>query len=289
MSLLPNDTFANPGRALYAAAGSGGGSTSSLQSPASIIADDTGECELTLSSSSGSNAILAVSAGIAANSIGIAAITGQSTQLNLASNNGNAAITVSPGNLGQAILTLNNGANAGAILQIGNLPNQVVLSNSSLFPNLQVSVGSFNAMTINGTNNTVSISGLTLRNNGSISGAITGQNTYQQVIGTVAASTPITITNPTQNGLYSVMMTTSASDVPSQQACIGVVAYWRNGVGWTAGGNVSTPLNALGTQYSQLLTGGGNGAMQFQTASTTPTLNGMGCSVVQLTGSIPGF
>ncbi len=118
---------------------------------------------------------------------------------------------------------------------------------------------------------------------------ITGQASYQQVIGTVTAATPITITNPTQNGLYSVMMTTSALDVISQQACVGLVAYWRNGVGWTAGGNVSTPLNAAGTQYAQLLTGGGNGSMQFQTAATTPALSGMGCSVVQLTGSIPSF
>jgi hypothetical protein len=44
MSLLPNDTYANAGRALWAVAGSGG--ASSLQSPASVIPDGAGDVSL---------------------------------------------------------------------------------------------------------------------------------------------------------------------------------------------------------------------------------------------------
>ena len=46
MSLLPNDTYANALRPLWAAAGSGGGGGSSLQSPASVIPDGAGDVTL---------------------------------------------------------------------------------------------------------------------------------------------------------------------------------------------------------------------------------------------------
>jgi hypothetical protein len=361
MSLLPHDTFVNASRQLYADLGSGGGggSTSSLQSPATVIPDALGNISMSLLTPDGDSQLTVRAQGVS-----------DTASLFVKSDNGNAVLTIDAsggggaslimnGSDGQAFVTMNQSsatpsvftmfaapaqvgqtaflnynAAAGTLALGDGLPTGAVSTNQPLTVgpnagglssvgigggttsvlslqaiNLFASSAANRTMVINAstdgsdvplaafdyTNDIIALGKplfggtITLNSPVVITDPITGQATYQQVIGTVAAATPITITNPTQNGLYSVMMTTSAGDVVSQQACIGVVAYWRNGVGWTAGGNVSTPLNALGNQYAQLLTGGGNGAMQFQTAATTPTLNGMGCSVVQLTGSIPSF
>jgi hypothetical protein len=62
MSLLPNDTYANAGRALWAVAGSGGGggSGSTLQSPASVTPDVNGATSFSLTSTGTGSATIAV-------------------------------------------------------------------------------------------------------------------------------------------------------------------------------------------------------------------------------------
>jgi hypothetical protein len=70
MSLLPGDTYANAGRALWAVAGSGGGGGNTLASPASVTPDGNGDTDLTLQSQGvGQSSVSLLSPGIASLSV----------------------------------------------------------------------------------------------------------------------------------------------------------------------------------------------------------------------------
>lgn len=67
MSLLPNDTYVNPTRALWATAGGGGGGggASSLQSPATITPDGTGAVSLTAAATGGGGSFVSLTSAAA--------------------------------------------------------------------------------------------------------------------------------------------------------------------------------------------------------------------------------
>jgi len=114
MSLLPNDTFANPGRALWAVAGSGGGGGgSSLQSPASVIPDGAGDVSLDMNAT-----------GAGSSTLTLFPATGAATIiLNAQAGADNAIHFSDPASVGIAVYSNDTTPN---VLDIGDLSANVV-------------------------------------------------------------------------------------------------------------------------------------------------------------------
>jgi hypothetical protein len=295
MSLLVNNTLANPQTSFYAAAGGAGptpSTPSELQSPASILPDGGGDVLLNMIATPG-----------AANT---------STAL-LVANGGTASILLNGGpNAGTGYEIAANNVASGSYLQIGGqqaISPMIQLDNNfheltlgDNFPVLsQVSLAaaiiSADAYVASGGG------GLVLNNTGAVlkggtnSGitvtptqtTIVGNYKYVQSIGTVSNATPILINFPVQTGLYTLMMGTTSTDPFSVNSCVSVNAYFLSGTGFVSGGNVSAVLNGTlgGNEYAQFYTNSNNIYFRY-VAGSTATISNMFCRVVQLTGNL-GF
>lgn len=149
MSVLPNNTFANPRTPLYAAVGGGGGDT--LQSPVDIIPETDGSTIVNIVASTGSG----------------------EANLLVSSTNGNAAtVTISNTIGGDAVLSIGQAAAPGgtgavAIYSPGNLVGggQINISNASEI-GTDADVAIFDTINNNVTLGSGKTAGLTAINNG---------------------------------------------------------------------------------------------------------------------------
>lgn len=125
MSLLPHDTFVNASRQLYADQGSGGGSTSTLQSPASVTPDVAlGDSSLTLTAQGVGNATLSVSSPTIS-SLPIYGATESRVTL------GNLGSTIFLNTFNDGVLSIRQGANTTpALASFDVVANVINLGNS---------------------------------------------------------------------------------------------------------------------------------------------------------------
>lgn len=175
MSLLPHDTFVNASRQLYADLGSGGGggSTSSLQSPASIVPDGTGAAALSVLSQSGALASITVGDGAQGNQSALIDMTnggnGNSTiklgYVDLVQGGFNGVLTVANHPTSQGVLsvdTFQNVVDIGSAAYIAGRTNQALVN----VP-MSITNGS-NAMTLTATDATTSNIGQAVASAGSL-------------------------------------------------------------------------------------------------------------------------
>jgi hypothetical protein len=296
MSLLVNNTLANPTASFYAANGSGGGggNSSNLQSPASILPGPTGDLILTMPATpgAGNNSALIIDANGGDAYIFMNAGPGASTGYKFHATNVGAGNTLQIGGQVAAFpmielnnpnhtLTLGDG-NAASVVDV---PAATILLDASLAST--VATGGIVTADVNGvTIETSANKGITVSN---AQTTIVGNYKYVQTLGTINTNTSIPINPPTQTGLYSIMMGTTSTDAYSVQACLSVDAYFLDGTGFVAGGNGYAVLNGTsgGTEFAQLYTNAG--VINFKyVAVATPTITNMFCRVIQLTGDL-GF
>ena len=150
MSLLVNNTLANPTTSFYAAlGGGGGGGASSLQSPATITPDGTGEVSLTAAATGGGDSLVSLTSAAAS----VVAIDGIQSVVTFGTGPA-VALTNLTGNSVLLISADENGSNP--TVEINVAQNDVVLCNPA---GVSGSVTANNPITLN--NNTVGgISGL---------------------------------------------------------------------------------------------------------------------------------
>ena len=150
MSLLVNNTLANPTTSFYAAlGGGGGGGASSLQSPATITPDGTGEVSLTAAATGGGDSLVSLTSAAAS----VVAIDGIQSVVTFGTGPA-VALTNLTGNSVLLISESENGSNP--TVEIDVAANDVVLCNPAAAGG---SVTANNPITLN--NNTVGgISGI---------------------------------------------------------------------------------------------------------------------------------
>jgi len=150
MSLLVNNTLANPTTSFYAAlGGGGGGGASSLQSPATITPDGTGQVSLTAAATGGGDSLVSLTSAAAS----VVSIDGIQSVLTFGTGPA-VALTHLSGN--QVLLISENENGSNPTVEIDVAGNDVVLCNPAAFSG---SITANNPITLN--NNTVSgISGI---------------------------------------------------------------------------------------------------------------------------------
>lgn len=296
MSLLVNNTLANPQTSFYAALGSGGGggSTSNLTSPASIVPDSGGDVLLNMIATPGaantSTALLTANGGTAAIYLngGPAAANGYE----IAANN------VLSGNYLQiggqtAISPMIQLDNANHELTLGdNFPvlSQVSLAAAIISADAYVASGG-GGLVLNGTGAVLkggTNSGITVTPTQT---TIVGNYHYVVSLGTVSNALPVTITSPTQTGLYSITVGGASADATGVQCQVSVLAYFLVGSGFVSGGCASALVASGSNEYAKLFTSNGASGpvINFTYVALSPaSISGLSARVVQLTGDL-GF
>ena len=307
MSLLPNDTFVNAGRALWAVAGSGGGGGgSTLQSPASVTAASSGICQFTVGSNDSAPATLTVTTGGGGADLGAAAINligGVSSILAVECDGAGAAlVNVTGGTAGNATINvLSQGAN-NATLNMGTSTTfATVLCNSA--GNLSFTPDSgVTALTVVNSPPNLLATGLKLSDAGGQAGAITGQNVLGPSAAPLNGGAPATNTiyalpNPgsgaTTVGWWLYSVGTSEVSGPSVQACVSVMAYW-NGTTFSKGGNVSAVIGGstgwLAGTFAQMVLSNDRTTVTYAfNIGVSGSLATMSYAATQMTGAQTGF
>jgi hypothetical protein len=325
MSLLVNNTLANPQASFYAALGSGGGggSTSNLTSPALVLAGTDGNSELGLIATAGANtASLTIDANGGTSEILMNAGASPAAGYEIKTDNftGNlvigglvAAAPLATFNATSHTVALGDGAGSSQVSAtaatvlldaslVGTVPaGGVVLLNSSSASMKAASV--VMDATINGTVATAGV--VTLSNTGAAitTGAnpgivvnaaqtlIRGNYHYVVSLGAVSSGVAYPITSPTQTGLYSITVGGAAGDATGIQSQVCCLAYYLGGSGFVSGGCSTALVQSGVNEYAKLFTSNGSSGpiINFEYTALSPaSISGLSARVVQLTGDL-GF
>jgi hypothetical protein len=296
MSLLVNNTLANPTASFYAAYGSGGGGGggSNLTSPAFVLPGTDSNSELGLVAPTGGNtASLTIDANGGTSEIlmnaGAAPAAGYEIKTDSFSGNfiiGGLVATLPLVSLNATSHTVALGDGAGSSLV------SATAATISLDASLVGTVPAGGILTANSTG--VSMTASTNPGVVVTSAQTTVQGNYKVNStlgntgsgGLITAGIPYQPTPPTQTGLYAIMARTVGAPTPTAgKICVGTIGYYLAGTGWVSGGNAtSAPLVAAG-EYAQFTVD--NSVLSFTYSSVTQgTVTGTSVEFVQLTGNL---
>jgi hypothetical protein len=254
MSLLPNDTYVNSGRALWAVAGSGGGGGgSTLTSPATITPAANGQALLSIIQTTGSPTPAA--------ELLVQSLNGNDSQVKIDCNGG-----------GNAFLSMGTGASVNLRVE-GGTPNLLQIQDVNGVTSMSVDVGA--QTTTIGTGIVVTPTQTT----------ITGNYKYLSSFPSPINSGSVNaITNPTQTGLYAIIMRSADLTAQGQQSCLSTIAYYLSGTGWL-NGNAYVILDADPTQFAQIFLN--NNVLSFKYVSSVQSqLSSMSAEVIQIAGNL---
>jgi len=207
MSLLPGDTFVNASRALYAAEGSGGGgSTSTLQSPVSVVADVAlGDSQITLTAQGVGTSLLTLSSPVE-NAIVMSG--GENAHIDLDG--------------ATAAVNFNSGASAvSVIVQTDTLPNILQIGNGTVpVATFDVAFNTINlgatAAIVGGTNTVVANAPITLT---APSKATFAPTTVSSTSGSWVADANSIALGGFARGMYVIYGDTGAATSPIDLSC----------------------------------------------------------------------
>ena len=322
MSLLPNDTFVNSGRALWAVAGSGGGGGggSTLQSPASITPDVGGNAQLgvisggtgvtSLNVSSPTQSVLAVNGTTSSDII-------LGTNFHIKSSAPSVVTFSGAGTQVNPVATFDALGNNVALSAPG-LPGSVQTGNPLIvasYANQQTDVGispiaplTLNAVTYSGSSeisNTIATSGsLALASSqASLSNIIVADQagvastfikglggapqTLLATVASVASGYTVTMPAPTGEGLYCIMVgSTPTSNQASRDAQLVTMAYVNTAGRIQIGGNGST--TTLGGGILDIYPLDSTTSLFLQYTGTGQGLLNISVVAFKISGPIPG-
>lgn len=267
MSLLPNDTYVNSGRALWAAAGSGGGGGgNTLTSPATVTPGTNTNVTLYM------NAV----AQFADSTLNMSsASVGGQTSVNMV---GEGCAFIANGSFSSLTIGNTMMSNVGdSVLQFGKLSG-VGLYYASPNPVLMtMDVSPANTVTIG-----TAASGVVVSQTQT---TITGNYKYLSSFPSPINSGSVNvITNPTQTGLYAIIMRSAEVSVQAQQSCLSAIGYYLSGAGWLSG-NAYVILDADPTQFAQIFLN--NNTLSFKYVSSVQAqIGSMSAEVIQIAGNL---
>jgi hypothetical protein len=92
------------------------------------------------------------------------------------------------------------------------------------------------------------------------------------------------ITNPTQTGLYAIVLRSADTSVQATQACLSTLGYFITGTGWVSG-NAYVILDADPTQFAQIFLSNNTLAFKY-VSSVQASLSSMSAEVIQIAGNL---
>ena len=258
MSLLPNDTFANAGRALWAVAGSGGGGGgNTLTSPATVTPSATnGQALLSIIQTTGSP--------LPAAGLVVQSTNGNVAQIKLECNGG-----------GDTYLTMGTAGSVNLVVS-GLTPTLMNITDVNNVVTMSVDVGS-QTVTLG-----TAAAGIVVTPTQT---TVTGNYKYlSSFVSPVNSGSVNAITNPTQTGLYAIVLRSTDLVVQAQQACLSTLGYYIQGTGWVSG-NAYVVLNADPTQFAQIFLN--TATLYFKyVSSVQASLSSMSAEVIQIAGNL---
>jgi hypothetical protein len=258
MSLLTACTEASPGVSYFAPAsgGGGGGGGSTLQSPALITPSVSGQALLSIIQSTGST-------------LPAAGLIVQST------NGNDATVTLGCNGGGNTYFSMGT-ANSVNLIVSGLAPTLMNITDVNDVVTMSIDVGS--QTTTIGT----AAAGIVVS---PAQTTVTGNYKYlSSFVSPVNSGSVNAITNPTQTGLYAILIRSSDATVQAQQACIGTIGYYLSGTGWLSG-NAYVILNADPTQFAQIFLN--TNTLYFKYVSAVQAqLSSVSAQVIQIAGNL---
>lgn len=310
MSLLVNNTLANPTTSFYSATGGAGptpppGPTSTLTSPANVIpASGDDDSVLTITANPGANTASVtieanggtseivmnagaapaagyeiktdsfsgnlVVAGLVATSP-LATLNATSHSVALGDGAGSSQVTATAATIGLDASLVGTVA-TGGVVTLNNTSALMQAAAVSLDASLAGTVATGGIFSASNTGASIT----TGANPGIVVNAaqttIRGNFKYVVSLGLVTNSVPFPITSPTQTGLYSITVGGAESDPVGIQCGISVLAYFLGGSGFVSGGNNSAIINAGLNEYAKLFTTAGVSGpiINFQYVAASP-------------------
>ena len=258
MSLLTACTEASPGVSYFAPAsgGGGGGGGSTLQSPASITPSVSGQAVLSIIQSTGST-------------IPAAGLIVQST------NGNDATVTLECNGGGNTYFSMGTAASVNLLVS-GLAPTVLEFNDINGVSSMLIDVAS--QTTTIGT----AAAGIVVS---PAQTTVTGNYKYlSSFVSPVNSGSVNAITNPTQTGLYAILLRSSDASVQAQQACLSSIGYYLAGTGWLSG-NAYVVLDADPTQFAQIFLN--TNTLYFKYVSAVQSqISSMSAQVIQIAGNL---
>jgi len=291
MSLMPNATYANPTTPFFG--GAGPAPTQTLTSPASVIAGGGSlDANLALNPNAGGDAALLLNGPNGTASITMVYGAPAPSRYTIAASYATGDLTVVAGQSPQSLVSIAGGTST-VLLGDGNTTGLVAATSGTvqLDASLVGTVPTGGVLTLNNTGGTLSASTNTGITVSSTQTTIVGNYKYVVSLGTVSNAVPVTITSPTQTGLYSITIGGASADATGIFCQVSVLAYFLVGSGFVSGGNGCQLISGAENDFARLFTSNGvsGPVINFQYVSPSPaSISGLSARVVQLTGDL-GF